>query len=307
MNETKIRHSRASRYAAPIGGVFIVLCVIGFFSLLNMTFNFTRNLLDNSNAKASYEARLLPVTMFDPPPFENPVNLRDVDILLYSLWATVLGDNRELYKYDDNMSLVVPASDVDMAAYNLFGPDVVLKHGTFGDYENSYLYDESTKSYHVPVVAMTGFYTPSVKEIVNHEGKIYLTVGYIPPETIMNVDFTGKDRHERTADKYMTYEMRKGKNGYYLYAIRDVEGAKLITGIDAGPQIDEYLEGLKEQENGTPEEPLEFLPQQTPDSESTESTESSSESSSVESSSGSSSPTSESESSQPQVPSEIQG
>ena len=123
----------------------------------------------------------------------------------------------------------------------------------------------------------------------------------------MNVDFTGKDRHERTADKYMTYEMRKGKNGYYLYAIRDVEGAKLITGIDAGPQIDEYLEGLKEQENGTPEEPLEFLPQQTPDSESTESTESSSESSSVESSSGSSSPTSESESSQPQVPSEIQG
>lgn len=254
------KSSRYSRYAAPIGGVFILLCVIGFCTLIVTCFNFTRSLLDNSGTKHVYESKLLPVLMFDPPPFEDPKTLRTVDLLMYSVWATVLGDKRDTYQYDDNLSLVIPASDVEMTAFNLFGPDVALSHDTFGDYEVTYLYDTATKSYHVPVTAMTGFYTPSVEEIVKNGDTLLLRVGYIPPATALNIDFSGKGDREQKADKYMTYELRKGKSEYYLYAIRDVEGAKFLTGSDANPLLDDMLDDINDLDAINQDPTLEFLP-----------------------------------------------
>ncbi|MEG0854010.1 MAG: hypothetical protein RSF82_09055 [Angelakisella sp.] len=254
------KSSRYSRYAAPIGGVFIILCLIGFCTLVAACFNLTRNVLDNASTKHSYESKLLPVLMFDPPPFEDPKTLRPVDLLMYSVWATVLGEKRDTYQYDDNLSLVVPASDVEMTAYNLFGPDVSLTHDTFGDYEITYLYDTTTKSYHVPVAAMTGFYTPSVEEIVKSGDSLRLRVGYIPPATALNIDFSGKGDREQKADKYMTYELKKGKKGYYLYAIRDVEGATFLTGSDANPLLNEMLDEINNFDSAVEDPALEFLP-----------------------------------------------
>ena len=233
MSSNASNKSSRNRYAAPIGGVFIILCIVGFFTVVAACFNLTRSILDNSSQKQEYEEMLLPVVMFDPPPFEDPVNLRDTDLLQYSIWATVLGEKRDTYEYDDDLSLVVPSSDVDMTAYHLFGPDVTLKHDSFGDYEISYYYEEATKSYHVPVTTMTGFYIPSVEEIVKKGDVIQLKVGYIPPNNALNVDFSGKGNSEPAPDKYMTYELHKGKDGYYLYAIKDVEGATFLTGSDA--------------------------------------------------------------------------
>lgn len=306
------KSNRYSRYAAPIGGVFIILCVIGFCTLVVACFNFTRSLLDNSNTKHSYETKLLPVLMFDPPPFEDPKTLRAVDLLMYSLWATALGDKRDTYQYDDNLSLVIPASDVEMTAFNLFGPDVALTHDTFGDYEITYLYDTATKSYHVPVTAMTGFYTPGVEEIVKDGDSLQLRVGYIPPATALNIDFSGKGDREQKADKYMTYEMRKGKNGYYLYAIRDVEGAKFLTGSDANPLLDEMLDEINDLDAAAQAPALEFLPSSSsasvPESPaSTSEDDTPADENSDSSSASSEGDTDASESSSTEPPAEVQG
>ena len=72
MNNTIIRPSRRNRYAAPIGGVFIILCLVGFFTVASVCLNATKSLLDNSKAKQEYERMLLPVVIFDPVPFETP-------------------------------------------------------------------------------------------------------------------------------------------------------------------------------------------------------------------------------------------
>lgn len=247
--------SRRNRYAAPIGGVFIILCIVGFFTVVAACFNFTRSILDNSGQKQEYEEMLLPVVMFDPPPFEDPVNLRDTDLLQYSIWATVLGEKRDTYEYDDDLSLVIPSSDVDMTAYHLFGPDVTLKHDSFGDYEISYYYEEAIKSYHVPVTAMTGFYIPSVEEIVKKGDVIQLKVGYVPPQNALDVDFSGKGNNEPAPDKYMTYELHKGKDGYYLYAIKDVEGATFLTGSDAVLPDDLLAQSESDAAAALPEDP----------------------------------------------------
>ena len=68
--------------------------------------------------------------------------------------------------------------DVESQAVVLFGPDVKLEHKTIGDMENAYQYDSEIASYHVPIIAMTGFATPSVQKIVMQQESCRLTIGY---------------------------------------------------------------------------------------------------------------------------------
>ncbi len=228
------RGGRRNRYAAPIGGIFVILCLVGFATVVMLCFNLTRNVLDNSGKKHEYEKMLLPVVMFDPAPFEDAVNFDGLSLLQSSIWATLLGEDRDKYELDDNLMLVVPASDVDVTASNLFGPNITLTHSTFGDYEITYVYDESTRSYHVPVDVMTPSYTPQVEEIEKKGDTLLLRVGYVPPSSVMDITFTEKGiTNSTTPVKYMVYELHKGRNGYFLYAVRDVEGATFLTGSDA--------------------------------------------------------------------------
>lgn len=222
------------RYVAPIGGIFIILCLIGLIAVIAACFNFTRDILNNASRKHEYEWMLLPVVMFDPPPFEDAVNFDGLSLLQSSIWATLLVEGRDKYEQDDNFMLVVPASDVDVTASNLFGPNVVLNHGSFGDFEISYVYDENTRSYHVPVDVITPSYTPSVEKITRKGDTLLLRVGYIPPSSVMDITFTDEGiTNSTTPVKYMNYELHRGRNGYYIYAVQDVEGAIFLTGSDA--------------------------------------------------------------------------
>lgn len=227
--------SRRNRYAAPIGGVFIILCFVGFFTVASFCLNITKGLLDNSRKKQEYETMLLPVVIFDPVPFEDPVNIDNASLLQYCIWATALGDKREQYEYDDNNMVVIPANDIDVTALRLFGPDVKLDHRSFGDLENSYLYEEDIRSYHVPIITMTGFATPKVEEINKTSGDVIeLKMGYVPPSTILDLDASGNIQ-EPEPQKYMIYELHRGRSGWYLYAIKDLPGAGLLPGDIPSP------------------------------------------------------------------------
>ena len=190
MSTSIFRSSRRNRYAAPIGGVFIILCFVGFFTVASFCLNMTKGLLDNSRKKQEYETMLLPVVIFDPVPFENPVNIDNASLLQYSIWATAMGEKRDQYEYDDNNFVVIPASDIDVTAQRLFGPDVKLEHRSFGDLENSYLYEEAIRSYHVPIITMTGFATPKVEE--------YPTTGRAAPSWTWTPAATSRSRSHRS-------------------------------------------------------------------------------------------------------------
>lgn len=235
-NNTRTPVRRRRRHAAPIGGLFIILAAIGAIAILVFSVNATRKFIDNSDKKRAFEQKILPVLMFDPVPFESPTDMDPLALLQSSLWSTLLGEKRGSYPYDELKMLLVPASDVDVAAAKLFGPDVKLTHQSFGNYETSYLYDEDTKTYHVPVTGQMGLYTPRVEEIDAKGDTLLLKVGYIPPDNIWTADL-GDDDGE-TADKYMIYVLtrhKKNKKEYYISAIRDVEGAGLITDPNIQP------------------------------------------------------------------------
>lgn len=226
---------RRNRYAAPIGGVFIILCVVGLFTVAGFCLDLTKSLLDNSRKKQEYETMLLPVVIFDPVPFENPLNIENTSLLQYCIWATAMGEKRDQYEYDDSNMVVIPASDIDVTALRLFGPDVKLEHRSFGDMENSYLYDEDIRSYHVPIITMTGFATPKVEEINKTSGDvIQLKMGYVPPSSILDLDASGQ-LQDPEPQKYMIYELHRAKSGWYLYAVKDLGGTGDLSGGEMMP------------------------------------------------------------------------
>ena len=237
MNQSIFRSGRRNRYAAPIGGVFIILCFVGFFTVASFCLDATKDLLDNSKRKQEFETMLLPVVIFDPVPFENPVNIDNASLLQYSIWSTAMGEKRDQYEYDDNNMMIIPASDIDVAAQQLFGPDVKLEHRSFGDLQDSYLYDEEIRSYHVPIITITGFATPRVEEINKISGDtVELRMGYVPPSTILNLDEDGNLGNPEP-EKYMIYEMHKNRNGWYLYAIKDLPGNGQLVTSDVMPDL----------------------------------------------------------------------
>lgn len=210
---------RKNKYAAPVAGVFIFLAVLGLISLTILCVRFTQSLLDNSGEKQRFEQVILPVLMFDPPAFEKPGDLSPEFLLQSSLWSTLLGDKRTSYQYDAIGRLSIPASDVDVSCARLYGSEVKLTHQTIGNYETMYVYDDTTKTYFVPVDGLTGLYTPSVERVVKNGDVYTLTVGYIPPTNAFT-RLLAEDTGKTPADKYMMCELLKVKDHYQFTALR---------------------------------------------------------------------------------------
>ena len=225
---------RHSRYAAPVGGIYLVLMVIGLLAVIVGSIRLTTRLLDNSEEVEKLERMLLPVLMFDPVPFDSIENADPIFLLQSSLWSTLYSDKRESYTYDDSGLMVIPASDVDVAAAKLFGPNVSLQHQTFGDFQTTYVYDAANQVYRVPIMAQAGYYTPVVEEITNKGDYLELRVGYVASSNGWLTDTTGK-RFQPTPDKYMLYHVKKENGEYYILAILDTgESMAPVTSSSQG-------------------------------------------------------------------------
>lgn len=257
MEQTKTPSGRRRKQAAPIGMIFILLAVIGLAAVLIFSIKLTKDFIDNADQKTKFESLILPVLMFDPVPFENANDLEPLVLLQSSMWSALLGEKRGDYPYDELKLLLVPASDLDVAAAKLFGPDVELEHQSFGNYETSFIYDEETQTYHVPAVAQMGTYSPRIETITKKGDTIQLRVGYIPPTTLWTVE-QENEGGEQQPDKTMLYVLTKNKRDYYISAIRDVEGAGLPGGDNAASlapiALPDTMPGDGESESGLDEE-----------------------------------------------------
>ena len=209
-----ISKRRKHKYVATVGAVLIGLAIIGSIALFSGLINLGARVLDNTRQKEAFEWKIYPLLMFDPTTFEEPGQLDEVFVLKTALWSTLL-ENRTKYAYDENGMLLVPASDLDVAAKSLYGDAVTLNHQTFSEgYEFFYIFNEETNAYSVPISGQSAAYVPKVVEI-NREGDVYtLIVGYVAPTTLWNVSEDGSS--ESVPDKYLYYDLIKTENGGYI-------------------------------------------------------------------------------------------
>ena len=226
-----ISKKRKHQYAATIGAVLIGLAIIGAISLCSVLVNLGIRVLDNTRQKEAFEWKIYPLLMLDPAAFEDPNQLEEVFILKTALWSTLL-ENRTKYDYDEQGMLLVPASDLDVAAKSLYGDGISLKHQTMAEgYDFFYLYNEETKTYSVPIMGQTASYVPEVVQITKN-GNIYtLIVGYVAPTTLWNVSEDGSS--ESVPDKYLYYDLEKIGNGEFIIkAVRRIPADELPDDLE---------------------------------------------------------------------------
>ena len=228
----KINRRRKHRYAAPISGIFVLLAVIGIIAVVWSSINLTMQVLDNSSEKVRLENFIRPIVMYNPTPFEDPADIPADQLLLYSMWGTLTDEKAQSYVYSDTQELMVPASDLNVAAYSLFGDSITLEHQTFGDIFTRYTYDEEAGIYYVPTHAELYVYSPEVQTI-ERKGDLYrLTVGYLPPGNAWTTDFAG-NRQSAAAEKVMYYYLSRTRDGYHVVSVRDIPGDAAIEVANA--------------------------------------------------------------------------
>lgn len=226
-----INKRRKHKYMATVGAVLIALAFIGSLAVFSVLVNFGARILDDTNRKEAFEWKIYPLLMLDPATFENPNQLDEVVLLKTSLWSALL-ENRTRYSYDEYGMLLVPASDLDVAAKKLYGNAVALEHQSFSEgYDFYYLYDEETNTYSVPVMGQTAAYVPKVVEI-NKDGNIYtLIVGYVAPTTLWNVSEDGSS--ESVPSKYLYYDLEKiDRNEYVIKSVRNIPADELPEDLE---------------------------------------------------------------------------
>ncbi len=226
-----INKKRKHKYVATVGMVLIGLAVIGTIALCSVLINLGARVLDNTSQKEAFEWKVYPVLMLDPATFDDPAQLDEVFVLKTALWSTLF-ENRTKYAYNEQGMLIVPASDLDVAAKSLYGGAVTLEHQSFSEgYDFYYLYDEETGTYSVPVMGQTATYVPEVVDI-RKNGNIYtLIVGYVAPTTLWNVSEGGDS--EAVPDKYLYYDLEKiDRRSYAIKSVRSIPADELPDDLE---------------------------------------------------------------------------
>ncbi len=220
LREEKARNTRR-RLRQIMGFALSILMVVGAVSIVQWTVEMVQssNEVDVSEVEY-YEQLLMPMVWFDQLPFESLAQADPNALKQEIVWA-VLNELDEEIEYNELGQPLVPATEMDSYAAELFGAQYKLEHESFEDpvLQLSYDYDPQTNMYAATATGLNTQYVGVVEEIEELSGGILrVTMGYVSNfgsnnELIASPDFDNPS-------KYMDYFFRRDGSEYYLYALR---------------------------------------------------------------------------------------
>lgn len=164
-----------------------------------------------SNDLSNYNNFILPVVIQDPKEFKDISEADSQMILESSVWNTVLTKPKDYYNdYDNNGCVIIPLSDVENSAKDLFGTDCPFDIKKNND--QSFLkFDETTNTVHVSPKGTNNSYIPNVQNEVVKDKEIILSV-------ICNKSNNPNGSSEQ---KKMRYTLKKdvSTNKYYISSV----------------------------------------------------------------------------------------
>ena len=223
MTQSASPSARRRKAALPLAVTALLLMVIGLVAVVLWASGLVRGLLENTAEREEYAAFIRPVVMMDPIPFDDVTKADPAFVREAALWAALTDPKRETYAYDDLGLLLLPGTDVSVAATRLFGPNAAVEHASFDDIDGTYLYDPEIAAYRIPAISKNA-YSPAVTEIRKEGETILLTVGYVAPGNIWSTR-PRSESGEAAPEKYMLYRLTRTKDGYYIDAVLDVGAA----------------------------------------------------------------------------------
>ena len=217
-------HRRRGRQA--LGLVIAVLVLIGTLTVLHAGVNAVAKLFDDTAQKQEYEDKLEGLVLFDPVPFEGIENIDDLTLREAAVWGCVYSIQETQGGFDgyntdpDTEQLLIPSVDVDAYLAKLVGPSFRMTHKTFEMEDMTIEFDETTQCYKIPVTGSVGSYRATVTKLFKKDGKLHVTVGYIPTQS---VDDSILNASSDTPTKYMDYLFTRQSGSWYLTGLTDSE------------------------------------------------------------------------------------
>ncbi len=231
--------AQKKRSTVMAGAVVLGFAVIGVITVISVVIGLIASIFDNSVEKERFKQFIKPVVMVDPVAFSSASTADEHALLMSSMWNLLMNVGEDTaYPEDEFGMMIIPSSDLDVSASNLFGSDVKLSHQTFGNTSITFEYDSENSSYIVPPMGYTVQYEPRVDKI-RRRGKTYtLTVAYISSGSTLTQN-TGENDY----DKLMYYVLEKtGKDKYIIKEIRDYN--------ENGEQISSQTENKRPNSSG---------------------------------------------------------
>ena len=127
----------------------------------------------------------------------------------------------ENYNTDpDTEQLLIPSVDVDAYLAKLVGPSFKMTHKSFAMEDMTIEFDDTTQCYKIPVTGGVGSYRAVVTKLFKKDGRLHVTVGYIPTQS---QDDTILTTTSDTPVKYMDYLFSRQSGSWYLTGLTDSE------------------------------------------------------------------------------------
>ena len=214
-------HRRRRRQTLGLGMALLML--IGVFTVLGSGFSLVARLSDDTEERLEYEQKLEGLVLFDPLPFDGIENIDDLTLREAAVWGCVYAiqetdGNFDHYERDpETEQLMLPAVDVDAYLAKLVGPTFQLNHRSFDMDDMTIEFDETSQCYLIPITGSVGYYRASVTALFKQEGKLHVTVGYIPMSNEQSVMATQSD----TPTKYMDYIFERVSGSWYLTGLTE--------------------------------------------------------------------------------------
>lgn len=206
-------------YRVVFACVMLILAIAGVTGLLS-ALSRTAAVVSNSPSNAKYGSYIAPVVMHDPPPFDDSSHLDANVKIAASIWRNIFQKGASTYKEIDADGLtLMPASDVQSACTELFGPNATINtdesvHGQF------FSHTAGDDCFHIRATSNAASLVPHVDDITEDNEALNLVVSY----------FSRDEKKLKVGDnkaaapspvKRMVYNLRlnEGSKKYYIHSV----------------------------------------------------------------------------------------
>jgi hypothetical protein len=222
----EVKGKRSTRRLFFILGFFVlIMSVVGIFSTYSFISQKITEFADNTVQKNEFAEFIYPIVICDPPPFDKTIKMRNETIISAAIWDIILYEDKSVYAVDfDN--IIVPEMVIESHALKLFGDGLAITHQSIIGTDVQFYYDESIRSYRIPINPRYFTYSPLIESITRVGERYTLRVGYLSPTPSWH-----KNDEEPIPEKYVEYVVSKRGDTMHLVAISQIADSAVEAGL----------------------------------------------------------------------------